>query len=650
MNKTFLPILALALLFVATPGSARAAEGDPVWSINPIPLFGGIYLCFTPTFYTDVVNTNNVVVGTCTDIFAANNSTVVGLNSLTGATTWNVTPPLTISAFAVDTTGFYIGGGIPWSGAYREVLQKRSLVDGSLIWSKSGPNCNAASCPGRYYNMISSDGSGNVYAMYPSGAGSLGDPGGKLYKLNASNGNEIWSMRSALYDAYFHNLVVDTGGIYIGGSYNHTGYLYTGDPRDSFYQKLDPATGASVWLKNEVFSTSRDVWSLGLVGGDLYATIINWVGSTTFATETRKVNVATGNTLNSFADNNFFVTGDANGIYSGIFHDFFTSVPPIYKKRDRGDLSVVWSAPVQAHYQAQMTDGSSKWRFVHRATDFYGLTGSTMERRSLADGSLLWSKPISGNSYNVNYLTYDGTYLYGLFTDPSWNVVYSKMNASPVYCGPANGVPAATAPTPTPATPPNNLCTSGSAPTVTATGTSFAWTCDGLDGLPSTPDDAACSAPRAATLSLCTAGGIPIASTAGPHSRSLVIGTSEVLNAFYDTTPYICGDTSPVTNATWSDDPLSTVVSIAGATASPQAVTAGTSGTERVAISRGVETILLDYTVSASCTPTTTCGEQSRNYCQGQPFTIPDNGCGFSLECTGTRFCDFNWKEVAPGN
>ena len=254
----------------------------------------------------------------------------------------------------------------------------------------------------------------------------------------------------------------------------------------------------------------------------------------------------------------------------------------------------------------------------------------------------------------------DGAYGANLWTvaggSSMWTADYlgnsiTKIGTASVLanCGPADGVPIATAPTPTPAIPPNNLCTSGSAPTVTDAGASFDWTCDGPDNLDATADDVSCSAPKPPTLSLCTTSGIPIAiASMIPYSRTLLVGSSESFNAFYDTTPNICGDTAPVTDASWSDDPSSTVVSIAGVNVSPQTVTAGSSGIERVTVNRGTDAILLDYTVTQICSSGCTTDRRAA-VCLGETYQTTDS-CGSAETCDGTRYCDFNWKEVAPGN
>ena len=54
-------------------------------------------------------------------------------------------------------------------------------------------------------------------------------------------------------------------------------------------------------------------------------------------------------------------------------------------------------------------------------------------------------------------------------------------------------------------------------------------------------------------------------------------------------------------------------------------------------------------TVTVNCLPSGNCSADSRTtqLCSNQNFTIPD-GCGGNMNCSGTRSCDFNWKEVAP--
>lgn len=147
------------------------------------------------------------------------------------------------------------------------------------------------------------------------------------------------------------------------------------------------------------------------------------------------------------------------------------------------------------------------------------------------------------------------------------------------------------------------------------------------------------------TLSLCTIAGIPIASGTATLPRSLTNGNSESFNAFYDPTPVVCGDSAPIADANWTENVGSVVVSLTGTNASPQTVTSNAVGTEQVTVTKGADTITLDYTVgAAACVKDCT---DAPNVCRGETFNDA-NGCGTN-NCEGGRFCDFNWKEVAPG-
>jgi len=50
---------------------------------------------------------------------------------------------------------------------------------------------------------------------------------------------------------------------------------------------------------------------------------------------------------------------------------------------------------------------------------------------------------------------------------------------------------------------------------------------------------------------------------------------------------------------------------------------------------------------SASSSCTSNCSTTQNNHCGGATYTGTDS-CGNAETCTGTRLCDFNWKEVAP--
>lgn len=51
-------------------------------------------------------------------------------------------------------------------------------------------------------------------------------------------------------------------------------------------------------------------------------------------------------------------------------------------------------------------------------------------------------------------------------------------------------------------------------------------------------------------------------------------------------------------------------------------------------------------TCQASCSETVNCSTKEAEHCAGEAFTMA-GACG-QLNCTGTRACDYNWKEVSP--
>jgi hypothetical protein len=74
------------------------------------------------------------------------------------------------------------------------------------------------------------------------------------------------------------------------------------------------------------------------------------------------------------------------------------------------------------------------------------------------------------------------------------NVIVAPIDGR---CGPANGTATSSAPT-------TNLCSAGSASSITTTTTNYTWTCNGSNG----GRDDSCSAPRIRTNQSCT--GLPL--------------------------------------------------------------------------------------------------------------------------------------------
>lgn len=108
------------------------------------------------------------------------------------------------------------------------------------------------------------------------------------------------------------------------------------------------------------------------------------------------------------------------------------------------------------------------------------------------------------------------------------------------------------------------------------------------------------------------------------------------------------GDTTDDTfNTTWvanntPDDAISTDTTAGHITANS---VSGGNKSENYAVTYGLST--LNVTVNVVCNDPVSCSSEEQKYCAGESFVLT-NSCGQSATCTGTRYCDFNWKEVAP--
>lgn len=73
-------------------------------------------------------------------------------------------------------------------------------------------------------------------------------------------------------------------------------------------------------------------------------------------------------------------------------------------------------------------------------------------------------------------------------------------------------------------------------------------------------------------------------------------------------------------------------------------------GTVSEGISATYNGITQSFTVNVSKFCASNCAAGAADHCKGETYTAT-NSCGLAETCTdaGTRYCDFNWKEVAPG-
>lgn len=128
---------------------------------------------------------------------------------------------------------------------------------------------------------------------------------------------------------------------------------------------------------------------------------------------------------------------------------------------------------------------------------------------------------------------------------------------------------------------------------------------------------------------------------------SLAQYTSEDLVACYNPAPD-CSDASGDVTAstTWTETNTPSNAISLSTVLGKKRVTGDTASTENFTATYSGATATM--TVAVSCNPTVFCSSQVADYCLGETFTIPDNGCGAPSDCIGTNSCDYNWIEVAP--
>ncbi len=140
---------------------------------------------------------------------------------------------------------------------------------------------------------------------------------------------------------------------------------------------------------------------------------------------------------------------------------------------------------------------------------------------------------------------------------------------------------------------------------------------------------------------------------------AIAFGDSRSLQTFYgsDDSGTVClatGGNVDVTAVTTFAESGQDAVTLSGNGTSAVSIVAKNPDTgagkqipvETVTASYSGNTKLVSVTVIESCS--SDCTSQASAHCQGEEFTVVDS-CGESADCTGTRSCDMNWKEVVPG-
>lgn len=137
----------------------------------------------------------------------------------------------------------------------------------------------------------------------------------------------------------------------------------------------------------------------------------------------------------------------------------------------------------------------------------------------------------------------------------------------------------------------------------------------------------------------CSSGIMP------PASFSMSRGETKDLVACWNPSSS-CNDSSGNVTAstTWNEQAGNGAVNLTGS--NPRRVNAANVGTESISATYSGNT--QSRSVTVTCIPASCSGDaRHAEFCADETYTI-DSGCGYQLTCSGTRTCDFNWREVSP--
>ncbi len=131
------------------------------------------------------------------------------------------------------------------------------------------------------------------------------------------------------------------------------------------------------------------------------------------------------------------------------------------------------------------------------------------------------------------------------------------------------------------------------------------------------------------------------------------ISPSVTLRACYTDTSCTPGGYGDVTaSTTWAEtNAPQNAITLSGSTVSPNAMASSGTRSESINASYnapyggGLKTAATTAIVTKWCV--SRCSVNAASHCSGTTYSESDS-CGDAETCTGTRLCDFNWKEVAP--
>jgi len=311
------------------------------------------------------------------------------------------------NAVAVDGSGVYVVGTDSLPGNERWRIEKRSLTTGGLIWTRaSNPSIDADWATG-----VAVDGSGVYIVGYDSYLG-YSNRRWRIEKRSLMDGSVIWtrtSNPSASHDEA-NGVVVDGSGVYIVG-FDY--YLNAYNPRWRI-EKRSLTDGSVIWTQasnpsygsDKAYGVAVDGSGVYIVGYDQYPGGSNtrWRIEKRSLTDGSNIWTRTSNPSNDL-DRAYGVAVDGGGIYIVGVDSYlgYSNSRWRIEKRSLTDGSSIWTKASNSStsYDRALgvaVDGSGV--YIVGSDSYSGGGRWRIEKRNLTAGSNLWTKTSNPSAYN----------------------------------------------------------------------------------------------------------------------------------------------------------------------------------------------------------------------------------------------------------
>ena len=274
--------------------------------------------------------TSLILMSSC---LAASNVKASNGGELIWAQTENPTPGVDIAASVVaDSTGMYVGG----YSATSAMIEKRSLIDGSIIWRTD--------LGAFWFAGLAVDNSG----AYLAGLFGIGPAGSRIEKRALSDGSLLWN-QTIIGPGHHHSrgrpvIAVDPTGVYVVSTEVVLGCA------EWKLEKRQPSDGSLMW---DFVSAPSPPYCSHVVSA---------------------------------------VAVDASGVYVASMED--SQGGAVIEKRSLGEGSLIWT-----QVERRVLSPATSIAVTNGAV--YIIMGDSIERRSAQDGSLAWTQPVGKSIESV---------------------------------------------------------------------------------------------------------------------------------------------------------------------------------------------------------------------------------------------------------